>query len=486
MSRKHNAWGGQDSVCRRVAWRRALAVVVAGGLLSTLALCAKADDAEVDATTTLQAYDVASPATAVVWMRRRLTQTLALRYVKPIAETDEAGPPPSIQVHGGLRLNQDFGDTCQIGAPLCFAVIDPARRASYTPLASNGALDLPSAYLEARDLPYGLVVQAGRHFHYNAVGFTRLDGVSARVAPTAWFAAEANLGTLVRRESVAGSDAFIPDGTPRLALDSLDRDRAPYIAPPVTTWAADTSLELGEERVLRGTASYRTLIEHGDLVQRRVGVALVSQPASALRISTHGVLDTLDVALVDADLGARLGFGGWNLQASLERHVPRFDAGSIWAYFVTAPTWLATLGGARSIAPSWDASLAVRGRRTELITGLEHELGVDASTTLHDARNQLGLAGFGWASGSGPLWGGSLSASRRISLWVTLEAEVSAMRIDDPLRAAISGVSLYELAGAHFAITRESELRLVVTHAQSGPVGHRLSMLAFLHLGAWR
>ncbi|HEX7477985.1 MAG TPA: hypothetical protein VF331_09285 [Polyangiales bacterium] len=458
-------------------------------VLLALCLCGgrlRADDAHVDATTTLQAYDVASPATSVVWTRRRLTQTLALRYVKPLEEAQHAAPPASVQAEVSLRLNQEFGQTCMVGDRLCFAVIDPARRASYTPIASNGLLDLPLAYVEARDLAYGSAVRLGRQYRYDAVGFTRIDGLSARTAPSPLLMFEAGFGTLVRRDSVAGSDAFVPDGPPQLALDAQERARAPYIQPDVATWVADASMHVGDERSLRASATYRTLLQSGGVIERRIGASAVSQPMEALRMSVHGVFDAIDPALVDADVTTRVRLRPWDGEIALERHVPRFDASSLWAYFDVAPTWLATLAAGRQITSGWDARLAVRGRRTELRAGADHDLGVEASSSLHDERDQLGVSGFGWAGGTGPLWGASAFGSHRMTSVVSLEGELSLMRIDDPLRSAMQGTSLYESLGAHFALTAESDCRVVLTHAHSGPIGERLSLLAFLHLGAWR
>ncbi len=448
---------------------------------------ARADDTEVDTETTLQAYDVQSPATSVVWSRRRLTQSLGLRYVRALADTtDDSRPAPSIAVHARLRLNQDFGDTCLVGDSLCFAVVNPARRGSYTPLANNGLLDMPLAYIEARDLPYGTETRAGRQVHYDAIGFTRIDGVSVRTAPSSLIAVEALAGALVRRESIAGTDSFVPDGIPRLALDPLERQRASYIAPEITSWLLGANLELGDEQIVRGSVAYRALLEDGAWVERRVGAGLTSHPLTPLRLSTHAVLDTIDPELIDADAGADLWLGPYRAHLELERHVPRFDPASIWAFFDVAPVWIAGVGASRQLTEAWSVDASVRGRRTELSVGADHDLGFELGTTFATPRDTMALSGFGWASGQGPLWGASVSGSHRLTMALTLEAELSAMRIDDPLRIALRGVSLYELLGARIAITDESSLQLALSHAHSEPIGQRLSFMAFLHLGAWR
>jgi hypothetical protein len=73
-----------------------------------------------------------------------------------------------------------------------------------------------------------------------------------------------------------------------------------------------------------------------------------------------------------------------------------------------------------------------------------------------------------------------------MTLALTLEAEVSLMRVDDPLRSALAGMSVYELLAARIAITDESDARIALSHSHADAVGHRVTLLAFLHLGAWR
>ena len=446
----------------------------------------RADDVQVDAETTLQAYDVNSPATPVVWARRRLTQSLGLGYVKPLAEARPDGRVPSLQLHLRLRLNQEFGNSCTADDQTCFAVVDPARRGSYTPIVDDGYIDLPYAYVETRDGPYGTTLRVGRQLHSSVMGFVRLDGASIRVEPVAWLAFEAAFGALVRRTSFAGTDAFVPSDRPRLALDASERALAPYVEPPVTTWLGAASAELGEERIVRARLTYRALQQQGGWLERRLGLGLASVPAPAIRLDAHGVVDALQPGLIDAQVGVMWLTRDVRARVQLARYEPRFEPTSIWAYFVVAPLWLGTLHATRSWGEHVDSSLGINLRRTELPAGVEHELGFDGTLSAHDARDALTLTGFGWAGGIGPVWGASLSGSHRITLPISVEAEVSLMRIDDPLRAAYAGLSVYELLAAHFALTEETALELALSHAHSRVAGERLSLLVFLHLGAWR
>ena len=444
-----------------------------------------ADDVQLDAETTLQAYDVSSPGSLVVWGRRRLTQTLGLGYVKPLAEPRADGPPPSVQVHLRLRLNQEFGSSCERDGTLCYAIVDPQRRGSYTAIVDDGYIDLPYAYVEVRELAYGSSLRLGRQLQSSATGFVRVDGASARTEPAPWLAFEGVFGSLVRKTSFAGSDAFVPSSFARLDLDRQEQRLTPYVAPEVASWVAAASVEIGDERSLRVRASYRSLLEEGGPLERRFGVGLASQPIAALRLSTNGVLDLLAFGLIDAVLQASWFAQPWQARLSIERHEPRFEPSSIWAYFDVAPLWLAGLHISRSIGPL-GASLGLTGRRIELSPRPDHELGVDLLADLRDARDSLALSAFAWAGGTGPLWGASLSASRRVKPPLRIEAQISLLRIDDPLRSALSGVSIYELLGAHLSISEESQLELALSHSYSSAGGDRLAVLAFLHLGAWR
>jgi hypothetical protein len=447
---------------------------------------AAADDVQVDSETTLQAYDVASPATSVVWARRRLTQSLGLGYVKALAEAKSGAPTPSLQLHVRLRLNQEFGSTCLPNDRLCFAVIDPERRGSYTPLVDDGYIDLPYAYVETRDGPLGSSARLGRQLHSDMIGFARVDGVSARAEPAAWLAFETVFGALVRSTSFAGSEAFVPSSLPRLDLSLFERQRSDYIAPPAATWLGAALVEVGRESSVRVRAGYRSVQQDGGLLERRFGLGLSTQPSESLRFAAHGVLDALALGLIDAQFAANLIARPWYAGLQLERHEPRFEPASIWAYFDVAPMWLGSLRMAREFGPAFEVAVAGRARRTELAPRPEHELGADLSANFHDPRDTLSLNAFGWAGGTGPLWGAAASATRRITRVVRVEAELSLMRIDDPLRAALAGVSMYELLAAYFAVTDESEVQIAVSHAHSRAAGQRLSVLAFLHLGAWR
>jgi len=467
--------------------RRSVVTLMAAGVIALSdAGPARADDVRVDTDTTLQAYDVQSPASSVVWARRRLTQTLSLRYVKPLGEPTGRGPAPSLQLHVRLRLDQDFGDTCLTDRRLCYAIVNPERRGSYTPVVDEGGIDLPAAYLEARDLPLAAEIRTGRQLHVDEVGFVRFDGVSARVAPRPWLAFEAAAGALVRRTSVAGVDAFNAGSLTYLDLDPEERARVSEARYDVTTWLASLSCELGSEELLRARVSARALHERGGFVEQRLALGLASRLTDPVRLEAHGVLDVLDPALIDTQLGAELRAPPWGVQLHLEHHQPRFEPSTIWAYFDVAPVWLATLAGQVTITPALLASLGVRGRRTELEPAAEHDLGLDGTISLFDARDSVSLTGFGWLAERGPLWGASLLGSRRVTAVVSVEAEVSLFRVDDPLRTALRGLSLQELLATRVEISDESSVRLVATHTYGQAVSHRLSLLFFLHLGVWR
>ncbi len=301
---------------------------------------ARADDFHIDSDTSFQAYEVRSPGTAAMLARRRLVQTLGLSWTRAFGDANEQGEPrPRITAGVRLRLDQDFGSTCLVTRELCVRATEPGYPGSYHPLASDTDVDAPEVWVEMGDLPLDARVRVGRHLHFGPEGIVRIDGGTARVEPLDWLAFEAFGGALVRTTSLAGTGAFEPQGILRLDLpDDLEAGRADFVSEPVTTWAVGGSVSLGEERYARLRVGYRETFEPGALVARYGAVSLASQPIDAVRADVSGALDFVDGTLFDAVADVAVDPAPWLvLRVRAEHHVPRFDRGSIWAYFDLVP-----------------------------------------------------------------------------------------------------------------------------------------------------
>jgi hypothetical protein len=259
------------------------------------------------------------------------------------------------------------------------------------------------------------------------------------------------------------------------------------VEPAADTAIGGGSVEAGVLEIVRTRFTYRRLLDPHGTSQHSAGFGVVSQPIDPLRVDGHAVLDLISVQVVDAELAARVFTADATPRVVLRRQVPRFDAGSIWAYFDAAPVWEGSLGVLLTPVAVLEIDVALNGRRTDLgpdVSG--DDLGGSASVAVHLPRTVLSVSGFGWDGGLGAVWGTDFYASRRVVRWLLLELRFSVHRLDDPLRTPIEGTSVSETVTARVPIGELSEFSAELMHAHSAPVGNRLQFLASLQLGAWR
>jgi hypothetical protein len=316
----------------------------------------------------------------------------------------------------------------------------------------------------------------------------RIDGASARAEPTAWLAGQAYGGLLVRGTSIAGTDAFAPQGIARLDLDGVDRARVPFLEEPATTWLAGGLLEVGHVRIARAQAAFREVRDEDGLVTRRASLSVASQPIDAMRLSAAGVLDVHSRRVVDAWAEVRVTpHERVTVRASAERHVPVFDWGSIWAYFPLVPIDEARLGGDVRITDEVSAGAAARARHAEIEPGTdETDWGGEAHVGFEALGTDVRLSGFAWDGDLGPLAAVMLDASRPIAWWVAAELRASLWHFQDPVRGALDGTSVSEALGVRLRLSDPTSLRFELSHAHSPVVGHRFRALVLLSIEVWR
>jgi len=464
----------------------ALGVVAAAGAPSG----ARAYDVEVEATSVFQAYEVRSPGTTAFMARRRFVQTLGLTYAERLERRPREGRLARVGASIELRLDQDFGDTCLVARDLCVRATSRSDSGAWQPLARDTLVDAPIAYVELTGLELGARARAGRQLYFDALGMIRIDGIVARVEPFPWLATEAIGGLLVRETSLAGTGAFELDGVPRLDLSEADRERASYIAEPATTWVAGAALEAGP-REIRARIGYREMLEDDGLLARRAGVALASTPIEPLRLAASAVWDLLDTEVIDAMAGAELDLEPLAFHARIERHVPRFDPSTIWAYFDVAPITDAKLGTVWTVTPRLDLGLSGLARHAELSgaersNGDDFDAGVEALARIRIERLKLELDGFAWGGSLGPLASVLVDAAYPITRRLAAFARASVWYFDDPLRAGLYGTSFSETIGGSFALTENATVRLELEHAGSRVVGQRFRALVVLAIEVWK
>ncbi len=467
--------------------RRAAAVVLAV-LLSTRA-DARALDVELDASTSFAAYEVRAPGAGAFLARRRLVANLGLRLVQALTDPDPSGRVVRVMLAGRLRLDQSFGDDCLATSGLCIQATERSDLSAYQPLAADTRLDVPMLYASVDGLPYGIGARVGRQTIADAIGLARFDGAQISVAPAAWVSLDAEIGTLVRRTTLAGSAAFEPQGTMVLDLGGIDPRRVPWADPSRTTWLVGASLRGGPGSYLTAGASFRQLWDDdGSIVARRLGLTITSDIDTIVRLEGVGVLDLLDATVITGLAAAEVHDETYSVRLSYDHQVPRFDPGSIWAWFYVAPIDQARLSGSYRFTPDLELGAALRGRRAQLGAQLQDDLdaGVEGWMRTRIERLAVSASGFGWSGSLGPVAGVSLDLSRPIIPELALEAHVSLWHFDDANREDGYGAVVSESLVGVATLTSQARVLLELSHAHNRVVGDRFRGIVTLLVETWR
>lgn len=448
---------------------------------------ARAYDVEVSSDTTFRAYEVQSSAARVAWTRRRLIQRLSLDLVQPVPREGHDRPWARLRTFVDLRFDQDFGDVCLVrDRDRCFVLTDAGVRAAYEPLIARRALSLPAVYVEADQLPFGTLVRAGRQTLWDPIGLARTDGVLARVTPVAWASVQASYGLLVRQASFGGRDSYVPDGVPRVDLDADERART-EVQGPAPARMLSLAGHFGDVRWARVGLYYRNVRDRTGLIQREAAVGLTSALAAPLRLDTHGVFDARNGDLVDGQAETSLRLPAADLRLRLRRQVPRFDYGSIWAFFVTAPQWQASLGADADLGSRVQVGGDLRARRMDADRARrEWDAGMQARLGWSTARLRLQLSGFGWGGDLGATWGARGLVDYSLRHFLDVFGELSAFRIEGISAGLDPATSVGIAGGVSLRIASQARGNLELSHAWSATVGHRVALLAHLQIGAWR
>ncbi len=474
--------------CLRVHVAACLLALSPFSALSLFPSEAHGDDVYIDAESTFVAYEVRSPGTTAFLASRRFVQRLGARYSVQLNDDEER--PIRFQTSLRLRLDRDFGDECLITRELCVRATDASDPAGFQPLAQGTRLDAPEAWVGLRGLPGGGSLRVGRQLRMSPIGFRRFDGASLEVAPTNWLRVDAFGGSLVRRTTFAGTGNFEPLGAYRLDQEALPSAARSFVREPTTTWMFGGSATVGRSRAVVGRVAYRELREEDGLVFRRGAVSLASQPLDALRLEAAAIFDLLDGAVVDAHgLVELLPSEALRVALEVERHLPRFDPGTIWGYFDLVPIHEGELRASWDLSDDVELGAGLRGRMADLGEGRGGtEVDVGGRGWLRTAVEgvRLSVEGFIWDGDLGPMAALLLTGSRRLSSWLGLDARASVWHFEDPLRPGLYGASVSEGAGVSFRMSDTTILRGDLQHAYSRLVGHRFRGLVQLTVEVWR
>lgn len=438
----------------------------------------------VDSDATFVGYRVSSPLSPVRIERRRFVETLGLEYVRTFGELE--APRYRVRTHVTLRLDQEFGRDCT--EVRCLSFNDPEARRDHQILADVTRLDVPALFV-ALEGPRGLAVTAGRQLVIDDIGFLRLDGARVGLQPNRLVEVEAFAGRQAVHTLAAGIGFEVP-GSIRVGLpEGLSPESLPFALPPTTIAAYGARMELGDARVVRGRVTFRELRDEGGLVARRVAVGAVSRPHPRVALRTSGVVDPTDGALLDAmgevAVTPSEAVAPTVIRARVRHHEPRFDLGSIWAYFDVVPVTQLELQVDGSLGPV-KLGGALRGRRSDVGQTTERDVGVEGSIALERRSWRSSLTGWMWAGDLAPASAVLLDVRRRLGVRGDVYARGSVWHFDDPWRAPVYATSVASAVGLDLRLTDQARVRGEVEVAYNRVVGARVRGLVSLRVRAWR
>ncbi|MEM9073872.1 MAG: hypothetical protein AAGE52_35600 [Myxococcota bacterium] len=468
----------------------ALAMIAARGLAQSRTVdqisTAQNDDErshwQIQTGSLIVAYAVRSPRSPVTWERRRLVQQVGLDHA--LLLDDPRDSRWRLISHLDLRLDQEFGQVCRRNAEGCLRETDVDARREFQPLVDDSRLDMPAAWVGLRG-PLGQV-SLGRVLVVDATGFARLDGGRAVLRPSRWSSIEAYAGRQTRDTSFASGPGFETQGSIRIDLpDSLARERVPWIEEPSPTWMTGGKLAIGAERIVQARLAFREVQDRDGLVARRVAVGLTSRPVAALALRSDIVWDPTDGTVVDAFGEIEVApIRPVRLRARVSHHEPRFDLGSIWAWFDLVPVDQGRLS-ARWKGERVELGGALAGRRAVQRERTERDIGGEGWVSIRRGGWRSSLRGWMWAGDLSPV-AAVLLDLRRVLTVVELYLRASVWHFDQPFQQELYATSLTSALGVAAQLTDNTRLRFEIEWAYNRIVGHRVRGLASVVLKAWR
>ncbi len=500
------------SHARRSLPRAAIALAI--GAAPT---AARAYEAEIDATTAGQAYQLKGASGEPILSRRRVTQTLALG-VYDIGDTSNGGDGPQISFRARLRLDADFGMSMEE-----YALDRSSTTARFVPGLAPAPVDLMYGYLEARRLAGGTVtLRVGRQYVVDPLGFYSFDGALARVLTPAFVVLEAYGGFEVRG-GLPLSSYVNEQGVQR-----VDRGGYPSTGYPSYEQAAiapmyAVALESAGPSWIHGRVTYRKAWNTGESFvggggylggpdtlgiydQRRVsserlGVGAEAQPLDFLDLRGTAVYDIYGRQMTTIEGSAEVTLKKTTFGVHYDFWRPLFDADSIFNVF--------------GIEPMDDISARVEVDPTDRFS-----LGADATMRRYRSDDPVDAsrgsirvassAGFGgdlrmryvWPTTRVALTGSSLAGDEGMRVGVdaalsrlflerwNVDVRGSVFRFEDKLRVDAEGqtrsaTSLGYVLGGGYKIDRDTNVQLEFEHDMNRLVGQRYRLLALLNVRTW-
>lgn len=365
-------------------------------------------EAQIDAQTQAQAYQVRNRWGAPVLSRRRVMQTLGLDVTRiglGDAYEDDEGTGDEVQVtfRARMRFDTDFG--------IESGEIEPGADArAFVPGLTRAPFDLMYGYFDIRNVASGLMsARLGRQYVIDSLGWWSFDGALVRLDLPIYLGIEGYTGWEQRGGLPLSGSAFERDGVWRGDRFGMEGELYPEYLQSSMAPAQGVAIETVGIPVFHGRFAYRRVWNTGTVATR----ALVGQQ----RVSTYegwrmsqermGVSADVTVDDVGSVRGAmtydliRAMVTSWNVSTDVyatsrfvlgvdaDREVPVFDGDSIWNWFAADPMTTVAVRG------DWVISKRLRGA---VSAGIRW---VDVPVQLADGAGKVGVDGVDDGEGVG-------------------------------------------------------------------------------------
>jgi hypothetical protein len=506
-------------VSRPLAILSRLAVL---GAFTLLPRAAHAYDAEVDAQTIGQAYQLKGVTGDPLLSRRRVTQSLQVG-VYNLTEPTADGPQVSFKAR--MRIDGDFGMSSEE-----YTVRD-ANLARFVPLLQPAPVDLMYGYVEGRRFAKGWIsFKVGRQYVVDPLGWYAFDGGLVRVTTPAYFAVETYAGWEARGGLPLSTDPQIGRWELGGVVRANRSDYAPSSFPSVQpqhlapVWAV--AIESTGPTWIHGRLTYRKAYNTGQAFVGGSG-ALLGPDEMGIYDRTRTSSERLGYAL-NVNVGDYAGLRGnliydlygqqWNdIQAGTDLYIgkrvtasldyqyfkPIFDADSIFNVFAIEPmddlTARVDVEATERLSFSLDA-MARRYRADEFDdkTGDANKFAVSSSIApgggvvarYRWSTARAVLRGSGLTGDQGTRVGADLSYDKTVLQRVLLDGRLSLWKFADKLRADANGTtrdatSFGYVLGAGYRFSPEANAMLQFEHDINRLVGMRYRLLAVLNVRVW-
>lgn len=499
----------------------ALATAAALALV-TLPKSARAYDAEVDASTVGQAYQLRGLSGDPVLSRRRVTQTLQLG-VYNLTDTSREGAP-QVTFKARMRMDADFGMSREEYS------LERGNLSRFVPLLQPAPVELMYGYLEGKRFANGMLgFKIGRQYQIDPLGWYAFDGALFRVTTPAYFAVEAYGGWEVRGGLPLTNNPqigrFEMNGVVRWDRTDLPNGAYPSIQQqslaPVYGFALETagptwihgrisyrkafntgqSFVAGSGALLGATAGEMGIYDRTRTSSERLGYGVNMTLGELAGLRGNLIYDLYGRQFSNIELGTDL-FVHKRLTTSIDYTYwkPIFDADSIFNVFGYEP--MDDFTGRVEVDVSDRMNIAADGmvRRyrsdspdqkpgaRQVASSAAPGGGLRIRYRWPSAR--LMLRGTGLTGDQGRRIGADLSYDQTLFERYFIDGRISLWDFSDKLRTDASGgsrdaTSVGYVVGAGYKLTPESNAMLQWEHDMNRLVGMRYRILAVLNVRVW-